>query len=70
MQAFAYQTPATVADAVKAAGADNAKLMAGGQSLLGSMKLDLAAPDAIVDLGAIAELKASRSTRRASPSAR
>lgn len=57
MQAFAYQTPATVADAVKAAGADNAKLMAGGQSLLGSMKLDLAAPDAIVDLGAIAELK-------------
>ena len=57
MQAFAYQTPASVADAVKAAGADNVKMIAGGQSLLGAMKLGLAAPDALIDLGAIAEMK-------------
>jgi len=57
MQAFAYSNPASVADAVRAAGADGAKLIAGGQSLLGSMKLGLAAPDALVDLGAIADLK-------------
>ena len=52
MQAFDYQTPKTVADAVKAAGAADAKILAGGQSLLASMKLGLAAPAALVDLGA------------------
>ncbi|MBT9597453.1 MAG: xanthine dehydrogenase family protein subunit M [Vitreoscilla sp.] len=57
MQAFAYQTPASVADAVRAAGAADAKIVAGGQSLLGSMKLGLAAPSALVDLGGIATLK-------------
>lgn len=57
MQAFAYQTPATVAEAAQAAGADDAKIVAGGQSLLASMKLGLAAPSALVDLGAIAELR-------------
>jgi len=57
MQAFAYQTPASVADAVKAAGTDNVKIIAGGQSLLGAMKLGLSAPDALVDLGGVAEMK-------------
>ncbi|MCA0239665.1 MAG: FAD binding domain-containing protein [Proteobacteria bacterium] len=56
MQAFNYETPASVADAARAAAA-GAKLMAGGQSLLPSMKLGLAAPEALADLGAIAELK-------------
>ena len=56
MQAFSYSTPATVADAAKAAAA-GAKLIAGGQSLLPSMKLGLAAPEALADLGAIADLK-------------
>ncbi len=56
MQAFTYSNPATVADAAKAAAA-GAKLIAGGQSLLPSMKLGLAAPEALADLGAIAELK-------------
>lgn len=56
MQAFAYSTPASLADAAKAATGDN-KLLAGGQSLLSSMKLGLSAPDALVDLSAIAELK-------------
>ena len=56
MQAFDYSKPATVADALRAAGADGAKLIAGGQSLLASMKLGLAAPQALVDLAAIADL--------------
>ena len=56
MQAFTYSNPASVADAAKAA-TTGAKLIAGGQSLLPSMKLGLAAPEALADLGAIAELK-------------
>ncbi len=56
MQAFTYSNPGSVADAAKAAGA-GAKLIAGGQSLLPSMRLGLAAPDALADLGAIADLK-------------
>jgi len=57
MQAFQYQTPASVADAARAAAVADAKIVAGGQSLLASMKLGLAAPSALVDLGQIAELK-------------
>jgi len=57
MQAFAYQTPSSVADAARAAAADDVKIVAGGQSLLASMKLGLAAPAALIDLANIAELK-------------
>ena len=57
MQAFAYSNPSALADAAQASRADNAKLIAGGQSLLPSMKLGLAAPEALIDLSAIAELK-------------
>ena len=56
MQAFAYQKPASVADAARAL-TGGAKLVAGGQSLLAAMKLGLAAPEALVDLGGIAELR-------------
>lgn len=56
MQTFDYQTPSSLADAARAATGD-AKLLAGGQSLLASMKLGLAAPSALVDLGGIAELR-------------
>ena len=56
MQAFTYSNPATVADAARAAAA-GARPIAGGQSLLPSMKLGLAAPEALVDLGSIADLK-------------
>lgn len=56
MQAFNYSNPASVADAAKAAAA-GAKLLAGGQTLLPSMKLGLATPDEVADLSAIAELK-------------
>lgn len=56
MQAFEYSKPASVADAIRAAGGGDAKLLAGGQSLLASMKLGLAAPSALVDLSGIGEL--------------
>ena len=44
MQAFAYAKPASTAEAARAAATDGAKLLAGGQTLLSSMKLGLAAP--------------------------
>ena len=57
MQAFTYANPGTVADASRAAMQEDAKLMAGGQTLLQSMKLGLIAPSAVIDLTGIAELK-------------
>jgi carbon-monoxide dehydrogenase medium subunit len=57
MQAFSYSQPSTLAEAAKAAAAAEAKIIAGGQSLLPSMKLGLAAPAALVDLAAIPELR-------------
>lgn len=57
MQAFAYATPSTLAEAAKLAAQEDAQYMSGGQTLLQSMKLGLIAPSTVVDLGAIAELK-------------
>jgi len=57
MQAFNYSSPTSLADAARAAGAPDTRIIAGGQSLLPSMKLGLAAPAALVDLGGIAELR-------------
>jgi carbon-monoxide dehydrogenase medium subunit len=57
MQAFAFHSPASLADAARLAAQEDAKLMAGGQTLLQSMKLGLAAPPAVISLGGIAELK-------------
>lgn len=56
MQAFNYSQAASTAAAASAA-KSGAKLLAGGQSLLPAMKLGLAAPEALVDLGAIADLR-------------
>jgi len=52
MNAFAYHSPARVADAaaLRARHADSSYI-AGGQSLLGAMKLGLAAPSDLIDLG-------------------
>lgn len=55
MYAFTLERPASVADAVKLAGAGG-KPLAGGQTLLASMKLRLSAPEQLVDLGGIQEL--------------
>ena len=56
MTGFAYQTPASLAEAAKAAAAGNAKILAGGQSLLGAIKIGLATPDSLVDLAKIGGL--------------
>jgi carbon-monoxide dehydrogenase medium subunit len=53
MHTFEYHAPSSVADAVAALGSDEAKLLAGGQTLLPTMKQRLAAPAHIVDLGKI-----------------
>jgi carbon-monoxide dehydrogenase medium subunit len=57
MYAFEYQRAKTVADAAAALGKSGGKALAGGQSLVGAMKLRLANPGTIVDLSGIAELK-------------
>ena len=57
MQAFDYSNPGSLADATRRAAADDTKYLAGGQSLLASMKLGLAAPEALIDLAAIADLQ-------------
>ncbi|HEY7042095.1 MAG TPA: xanthine dehydrogenase family protein subunit M [Nocardioidaceae bacterium] len=57
--AFDYTAPTTVADAITALGGDaeEIKVLAGGQSLIPVLKLRLAAPTLLVDIGHIDELK-------------
>lgn len=55
MYAFTLERPASVADAARLAAA-GAKPLAGGQTLLASMKLRLSAPEQLVDLSGIKEL--------------
>jgi carbon-monoxide dehydrogenase medium subunit len=59
---FDYVKPASVADAVQALrdGGDDAKILAGGQSLIPVLRLRLAAPSVVIDLGGIAELRGVR----------
>jgi carbon-monoxide dehydrogenase medium subunit len=61
MYAFEYHRPSTVAEAVSLLrGASDAKLLAGGHTLIPTLKQRLASPSDIIDLGAIAELKGIR----------
>ncbi len=57
MQAFVFEKPATLAAAAQAVAREDARYIAGGQTLLQSMKLGLIAPSAVVDLSGLAELK-------------
>ena len=59
---FDYVRPGTVDEAVAALrqGGEDAKVLAGGQSLLPLLRLRLAAPTVLVDLGGIAELRGVR----------
>jgi len=58
MYDFQYQRPASVADAVKAIASDgDAKLVAGGMTLIPTLKQRLAKPTSLIDLGKIAELR-------------
>lgn len=61
MTPFEYRRAGAVADAVAWLREDpDAKLLAGGQSLLAAMKLGLAAPTVLIDLGRLPELRALR----------
>jgi carbon-monoxide dehydrogenase medium subunit len=57
---FEYYAPATIEEALKLVGqhGDDCKILSGGQSLIPVLKLRLAAPVVIVDIGRIKELKA------------
>jgi aerobic carbon-monoxide dehydrogenase medium subunit len=59
---FDYVKPTSVADAVAALqqGGDDAKILAGGQSLIPVLRLRLAAPSVLIDLGGIPELRGIR----------
>jgi carbon-monoxide dehydrogenase medium subunit len=58
MHAFEYHRPKTMKEAVSLLRkVENARLLAGGQSLVAALKLRLARPAALVDLGALEELR-------------
>ncbi len=62
MQDFAYHRPQSLAEAAKLlAASGDAKLMAGGQTLIPTLKQRLAAPASVIDLSGIAELKGIKS---------
>ena len=57
MYAFNYTRAATLAEAAAAAAGSDAKILAGGQTLIPTLKQRLAKPATLVDLGAIPDLK-------------
>ncbi|MEN3266785.1 xanthine dehydrogenase family protein subunit M [Pseudonocardia sp.] len=59
---FDYVKPSSVADAVVALqqGGEDAKILAGGQSLIPVLRLRLATPSVLIDLGGIPELRGIR----------
>lgn len=59
MYAFTFERPSTLADAGRLA-TSGAKLLAGGQTLLPSMRLRLSDPGHLADLGAVRELAGIR----------
>lgn len=59
--AFDYHAPTSVEEALQLLGSsDDVKVLAGGQSLIPVLKLRLAAPEVIVDLGRIESLRGIR----------
>jgi carbon-monoxide dehydrogenase medium subunit len=60
--AFDYHAPSTVDEAVRllAEAGEDAKVLAGGQSLLPVLRMRLAAPNVVIDIGRIAELQGIR----------
>ena len=58
--AFDYQRPASLDEALGLVGAPGTKVIAGGMSLLPLMKLRLANPQKLVDIGRLSELKGTR----------
>ena len=64
--AFAYETPSTVEEAVAllAEHGDEAKILAGGHSLIPLMKLRLAVPEVLIDIGNIEGLSGISTDKR------
>lgn len=61
MYAFNYVRASSLADAAKAlGGGEESRLLAGGQTLIPTLKQRLAMPASLVDIGGIAELKGIR----------
>ena len=60
MDQFTFERPSSLAEASRLAANGNARVLAGGQTLLASMKLRLANPEQLIDLGAIPELAGIR----------
>ena len=58
--AFEYRRATSLDDALKAIAGGEAKILAGGMSLLPLMKLRLASPGTLVDIGRLTELKGVR----------
>ncbi len=60
--AFAYSRPSTLGEALDqlAASGGTAKVLAGGQSLIPLLRLRLARPEQLVDIGGLAELRGIR----------
>jgi carbon-monoxide dehydrogenase medium subunit len=60
--AFAYVRPTTLDEALQAvaSGGEDVKILAGGQSLIPVMRLRLAAPETVVDLTRVPELRGVR----------
>jgi carbon-monoxide dehydrogenase medium subunit len=60
--AFDYARPSTIDEALQAiaAGGEDVKILAGGQSLIPVMRLRLAAPETVVDLTRVSELRGVR----------
>ena len=59
---FDYVRPDSLDEAIRAlaAGGDDTKVIAGGQSLLPLLRMRLAYPDKLIDLGALSELRGVR----------
>ena len=63
MYNFAYHRPSSVAEAASAlSAAEDGKLVAGGMTLVPTMKQRLAAPSDLIDLGGVADLTGISST--------
>ncbi len=57
MYEFEYQKPASLDDVTRLLGDEDAKLVAGGMTLIPTLKMRLAKPTQLIDLGAIPALK-------------
>ncbi|PQO22247.1 carbon monoxide dehydrogenase [Rhodobacteraceae bacterium WD3A24] len=60
MYAFDFERPTSLSAALKALGREDAQALAGGQTLIPTLKARLAQPSSLVSLSALAELKGVR----------